>query len=308
MRLSGLLSRARPSGNGWFRMNCPFCPDRAGKEDTKASLGIRIDSGWFQCFRCAAHGRLNDSELALLPDEDVAAAAPAERLEPPDGYVPLAEEPWLSCPDFADARRYLATVRASPVSLELQRELGIGATLEGRYARRIVVPVRLPDGAWIGFVARDWTGRAVIPHLFPRGMAKGSVLFNHRALFVETERPLFAIEGVFDAMHLWPDGSGFLGKPSADQMEALSVARRPVAVCLDGDAHREGWAIAMALRLEGQRAGSIRLPPCVDPDQVPRPLLERAALAAIDAADGECVLEEFEGGWAHGAPAAASAP
>ena len=49
-----------------------------------------------------------------------------------------------------------------------------------------------------------------------------------------------------------------------------------------GDAWEEGWALAMRLRLHGMRAGSVRLPPRKDPDQVDPAWLRAAARASLD--------------------------
>jgi DNA primase len=88
---------------------------------------------------------------------------------------------------------------------------------------------------------------------------------------------------VFDAIALWPDGVAVLGKPSPMQREAMIQARRPVVVCLDGDAWREAYALATLLRVEGQRAGFVRLGPGVDPDEVPRAELDARAAACLEA-------------------------
>jgi DNA primase len=112
-------------------------------------------------------------------------------------------------------------------------------------------------------------------------MQRGEVLYNHTALHVETERPVMVVEGVFDALALWPHAVAVLGKPSHFQVDALASAKRPVAIVLDGDAWQEGYALAMRLRLAGQRAGSVTLPPKTDPDEVDRAWLEAAVAECI---------------------------
>ncbi len=61
-----------------------------------------------------------------------------------------------------------------------------------------------------------------------------------------------------------------LGKPTDAQLLALQLAPRPVAFMLDGDSWREAESLAMLLRFKGQHAGSVRLPPGLDPDEVDR--------------------------------------
>jgi DNA primase len=107
-------------------------------------------------------------------------------------------------------------------------------------------------------------------------MARGEIVYNVRAAWLG-EAPLFIVEGAFDALALWPDGLALLGKPSPPQIELLVECSRPVVVVLDGDAWEEGWALAQRIRFRGKRAGSIRLPPCTDPDEVPRQWLDEEA-------------------------------
>jgi len=49
-----------------FLMNCPFCLERTGREDTKHHLGFNTKSGKWNCFRCGAktstHGNLKKLE------------------------------------------------------------------------------------------------------------------------------------------------------------------------------------------------------------------------------------------------------
>jgi DNA primase len=89
------------------------------------------------------------------------------------------------------------------------------------------------------------------------------------------------VEGVFDALALWPDAVAVLGKPSDQQVDALINAKRPVVIVLDGDAWLEGKWLAARLCLRGKRAGHIRLPPGVDPDEVDRKELEQQAMEAL---------------------------
>jgi len=90
---------ARGGSNGWLRANCPFCPDRVGKVDTKYCLSIREDSGVYRCWRCGVKGRV--AELATRLSGDGAETWP-ERvrrggdvflwLGPPEGFCSLGRE------------------------------------------------------------------------------------------------------------------------------------------------------------------------------------------------------------------------
>jgi DNA primase len=272
------MDDARPSGAGWVRCYCPICPLRLGKVDRKRSLGIKPESNCYHCFRCSAHGWLGDVPEGIrrmAPQVDPAKQAEARR--PPEGFAELSRN--ADAVSLAPARAYL---RGRGIREELWAEAGIGACATGRMAGRVVVPIRGLDGDWVGWVSRTWTKKAPRPYLYPEGMPRGVVLYNHDALLVETDEPVLVVEGVFDVLALWPSAVALLGKASAWQVQALAACPRPVAVVMDGDAHDEGFALAARLRLEGQRAGSVTLPPRADPDEVPLPRLRELARRSLD--------------------------
>lgn len=179
------------------------------------------------------------------------------------------------------ARRYAAS---RGLSQALAEELGAGAAVGSRYAGRLIVPIRDAVGRWLGWVGRDFTGTAKQPYLYPPGMSRGEVFFNEAALGLCTDAPVAVVEGVFDAVHLWPDAVAVLGKPSGSQVQKLVNAPRPIAVVLDGDAWIEGEALAWQLRLQEQRAGSVRLPAKIDPDEIMPAVLRTAMVKCIGAA------------------------
>lgn len=251
----------RPTSGGWRRGPCPFC-ELSGHRDRKASFGVS-PTGIYSCFRCGTKGRLPgfDDELAVRRPESPVST----EMQPPDGYEPLApDDAWYSeC--YAPAVAYLGR---RGLSRERIGEAQIGGVLSGRYHSRVIVPVLDADGGWLGWVGRVWQKKAQLPYVYPSGEWRGVSLYNHGALQVETDEPIMVVEGVFDALALWPDAVAVLGKPSSWQIEALAAAARPVCMVLDGDAWREGWALGNLLRLRGARAGSIELPPEVDPDEL----------------------------------------
>lgn len=271
-----LFARARRSGNGWWRATCPFCPIRVGKDDKRQSLGIFAGSAVYHCFRCGTKGKLDRDQVpsAILDDAPPEDVGPVNHA-PPEGYVPLWEEPGLSALSLEEARAYL---HGRGVHEDVWRAARIGACTKGRHFGRVVLPIIAPStGEWLGYVARAWAPSS-LPYLNTPGMRR--VLYNHEALHVETDAPAIIVEGIFDAISVWPDGVAVLGKPSHEQIDAFRTARRPIAIVLDGDAWEEGWALAQLLRFDGVRAGSVRLPPKLDPDEIPSAELRAMAAAA----------------------------
>lgn len=268
------LQYARRSGTGWWRVNCPECLVRTGKADHKQAMSVNVRSGVFWCWKCQLSGKLKQQAQYLVDEPD--DAAPPE-MEMPDGFVAFASEDGRNSISLEPARRYAAK-RCPPA---LWRETGIGASTSGKYAGRVIVPVLADDGeTWLGWVGRTWynSDRA---YTYPKGMARGSVFYNGKALVEPVDDPVLVVEGVFDAIHLWPRAVALLGKASEEQMDALAITRRPVVVVLDGDAWLEAYAMAARLRLHGQRAGYVRLPPKADPDEVPGAWLDEEIERAL---------------------------
>lgn len=250
-----------PNPQGWVRACCPFCVLVVGKEDRKYSLGYNTTTKGWHCFRCGEKGRLPGGESHVPPPTN--EARKVETIEPPPGFIALGADPGRSAFVTKPFRDYLAS-RA--VSETVQQEAEIGACVGGRFANRVVIPVRTPDGRWLGFVARHIDRRHPIRYLNSSGAIPG--LFNEAALYVETRTPVMVVEGCFDALPYWPNAVALMGKPSALQLTMLGQACRPVVVVLDGDAWREGEALAWSLGVEGIDARSVHLPPTMDPGEV----------------------------------------
>ncbi len=266
-------AKACQGGTGTFRRGiCLACDLRTGKPDRRGSFSFNTSNGFYQCFKCGLVGRVDGYD-----EDDFEADEEAERpvMKPPEGFYELCRGDGRTAMALDPAREYLRSRGLTDEAL--WKEAHLGACIEGWFRSRVVVPVLSPDDVWLGFVARAWTKKAEIPYLYPKGMARRDILYNHKALLAgdaahrlgaDEQSPVFVVEGVMDALALWPDAVAVLGKPTDPQIFALAESPRPIAVCLDGDAWREGEALALRLRLEGQRAGSIRLPPTKDPDEM----------------------------------------
>ena len=287
MVMEALGDAALGRGGEWFRANCPFCLMATARADKRYSLGVKV-TGTYHCSRCGTSGRLREvpeSFVGLSKKHAKAEAAGPTEVPLPTNAVPLWRGPGLDASTLHYARRYLRKRgfgRAAWTAAELHAvHRGEHQPPEGpaqQVRSRIVAPVIASDGRTLfGWVGRDWTGLSVRKYLYPVGMMRGSILYNHCLLHEQTDEPVLIVEGVFDTLPYPHRAVACLGKPSKWQQEALKVTRRPVAVCLDGDAWEEGYALAMSLRLEGVRTGFVRLPPKQDPADVdPQWLMEEA--------------------------------
>jgi hypothetical protein len=247
-----------------------------GKVDRKQCLELNINGGWWKCYRCESSGRVGDMPFDLAtaqPTRPLGDEKPPVNL--PDGFVPLWKAEGKAAITTEPARRYLDRRRVPPDIVEAAR---IGACVRGPFAGRIVIPI-YKAGKLAGYVGRIWRKKGDRTYMYNAGFERATTLYNEEALYVTTDEPVLVVEGVFDTFPFWPDAVAVLGKPSEPQVEMLLKARRPIAVVLDGDAHREGTALAMGLRLRGKNAVALRLAPGVDPDEVPGNVRARARAA-----------------------------
>jgi len=259
------------------RGDCPFCI-RSGHMTKKKNLVLDRVTGRWYCWRCSKGGVLP----GFKPDEDAANFAKHDpeirAFDPPPGWQEI------STGNDAEARKALAYalkrgIKALPIA-EAHLGVSLDAPVEkdGQdFRRRLIIPLRDSEGTWVGYVGRDYTGRSTLPYMYVKGMQRKLILYNRQALDVETERPVFVVEGTLDALAVWPDAVAVLGTWSAEHADYLLESKRPVVALLDGDAWRKGEALAMVLELHGVRAGFIRLPPKLDPDEVPRDWIDEEA-------------------------------
>lgn len=257
-------------GRDWVRLNCPVCVARRGSSDRRMSLSVRGDTGYYQCWRCGVKGFIpggsgsggdfNRRKVARQTNEQVGNQVPVlpqnfEILWPTGGGRPAL------C--LENYRRYLLD---RGLSQRTATEANIGAVPgSNRWDHRVLVPIYDVNGDLSGWSARSIIHGVIPKYLYPRGMSRG-IMYNEVALTRPSKSPVFVVEGVFDALALWPNAVALLGKPSGEQAERIAtLAERPVVVALDGDAWEAGWSFAHQLKLYGVFAASLRLPPGEDP-------------------------------------------
>lgn len=283
--VASAVQGGRKTSSGYVRVNCPVCVYRTGKADRKACLGYNPNNRWWSCWRCNAKGRLSGDDLDMLPwqpepEEETPKPPP---LTLPEEHCLLSEEPARSSFAFTRARSYiekrLGKYTSNPNALCAL--LRVGACVSGRFTGRVILPVY--EGTTLRwFVGRTWSASSELPYLYPRGAREG-VIFNRAALDVETDVPVLVTEGWFDAAAHYPNAVAVLGKTTEAHLKMLAQAKRPVVLCPDGDAFDEGLVQSQGLRFRGVKAGCIRLPPRVDPDEVDAVELMAAAHAAVHA-------------------------
>lgn len=285
------LAGARPSSNGWLRANCPMCPTRAGKRDTKASFAYHTGSGGFYCLRCGWRGRSAGaavfigqdlrSRLAVVADQD------SEVGKPPGGFVLLDQEPARSSIFCEPARSFLDRRGVGPAQRHRAR-IGICLDRSHRVYGRIIIPI-LEGGRWLGWIARSSLKHHPVPYLYSRGMNRAEILYNAPAVQRQTSEPLLVVEGAFDQIWLGDDAVAVLGKPSYQQLQMFLAAPRPVCFFLDGDAWREAFMFVERLRVASGQFGKfalVRAAGGLDPDEYPPEAVRAAAHQVLNEQSG----------------------
>lgn len=278
MTRDDLLSAAAiaiPTGTGFLRGYCPYCEEEAGGvTPSKRNLSINVVTGRFNCWRCEEYGYIRGLDEVIFIEHEDYDDAPDED-EPEDVEFQLPREfVSLSSRDSRDsismraAYRFLKSRNVPRKAIPGAR---LGATTHGFYQYSVVVPI-YDHGRCRGYVARRVLEKT---YLYPKGMKRGEVMFNMDALSVRTDEPCIIVEGCFDALPHWPHAVAVLGKPSRIHEEMLRAAKRPLAICLDADAQRQGWALATSLSMHGVRAEYLQLRPGTDPGDTPREWMMR---------------------------------
>lgn len=277
-----LVKRALQSASGYgavVRAKCPFCVIK-GHSTNKKNLSFDKRNGKWFCYRCHSSGAIHGYQPAV---EYAQRDNSINVYEPPLGWTSVMSHH----PQAAKAREYAVKKRKLDLVSIAAAELGT-VTLRERlptqdqdWRNRLIVPIKSLTGEWLGYVGRDFSGRSELPYMYVRGMARGSFLYNQSALYTPSTSPVFVVEGTLDAVYLWPDAVALLGMWTDQQIEILCTTERPIVVLLDGDAWKKGEALADILRMYGKQAGSVRLGPKLDPDDMSRSWLRSEGMKCL---------------------------
>jgi hypothetical protein len=183
---------------------------------------------------------------------------------------------------MAPAVVYLKKRHASEAAVSA----GAGYCYAGKYAGRVVLPVWPEDVGprglktlWLG-TPRNWAGftaRTIFPdveprYLYPPGMNRRATLWNMDTALQSRAAVIWLVEGVFDALALYPNAIATFGKAVTETqidwlVEEFSAVpwHTKLVVCLDGDAWEDGQVLACRLGLRGLAVDWCRLPPGTDP-------------------------------------------
>lgn len=266
-----------PGTTGNYTTCCPFCAVITGRPDVKFKLSFHPGKGVYHCYRCETAGRASFDWLGGVAKEGPSTEyRPTPSISKPDGFVRITDSGVM-------VRPYRAYLEGRGM-LGAAQNVGAGACLSGRYAGRVVIPMLDDQGDWIGFTARAVFPGMTPKYLMPPGMDRKHLLWGKAHLRPNDTEPVVLVEGVFDALPLYPVGVASFGKAVTDeQIDVLLSLNRPIVICLDGDAWEESRALAARFWLRGREDTRwCKLPPGEDPGTLGHRVWEFIQPALID--------------------------
>lgn len=273
-----------------FRVNCPFCLAKTGKEDVKQHMyvnpfitGNHGEMGAFNCFRCGSKGWGIDKNLSVTVEEHFLPIKSSSLFddsvdEDPTNIfseivhnkiktngkksivqapvtVELPKEFSTSFSDNLIGVSALSYLRKRGLSDAVISSANIGYCNSGKYRACVVLPV-YENKNLVYFVARS-----IYTKVYKNpAVSKKSIVYNIDK--IKTNRYSVVCEGIFDALAFGSYGVALLGKSMTDAQLLKITANRPktIFICLDSDAVNNAATIAYRLRTFIDDVRLVKLP------------------------------------------------
>ena len=236
---------------GQISFDCPVCAEEKGLEtgDGKGNLEINYSRHVYKCWACSetngTHGPLGKLfdkygtkkqkkvyEL-IKPEELKKEEVWRPKLRLPEGFTKFSD----SNPIFIPHREAMNYLTSRGITNEIIERFGIGYTVKGDFAFRIVVPSYNKEGELNYFVARAWANKKM-KYKNP-AVPKDEIIFNES--LINWEKDVYLVEGAFDSFFL-ENSIVMLGKVMSKLLfETLyNNVKGNIIIVLDGDAWDNG--------------------------------------------------------------------
>ena len=236
---------------GQISFDCPVCAEEKGLEtgDGKGNLEINYSRHVYKCWACSetngTHGPLGKLfdkygtkkqkkvyEL-IKPEELKKEEVWRPKLRLPEGFTKFSD----SNPIFIPHREAMNYLTSRGITNEIIERFGIGYTVKGDFAFRIVVPSYNKEGELNYFIARAWANKKM-KYKNP-AVPKDEIIFNES--LINWEKDVYLVEGAFDSFFL-ENSIVMLGKVMSKLLfETLyNNAKGNIIICTDGDAWQNG--------------------------------------------------------------------
>jgi len=308
---------ARVVSNGSeLLLACPLCADH------KSRMFINRRTYLWTCHNCGEYGNLYRLLEVVLELDPIDVYRVAKNLDDRYSLVKVAEKSEITevelpptvplrNPSSIIERPFWDYLLGPTRKLSIQDVLhyDIQACLTGRYAMRVIIPVR-QAGRLVSFVARsiydscsvcvalaesyyavpDQCTHRFIKVLYPLGTERSRILFNIDN--VVGREDVVLVEGAFDAIRLRDRAVASLGSSLSPEQRALlrSYGIKKVHLLYDTDeaGRKATRKVARELIASGLDVTIIRLPAGVDPASATRSELDNAFREQVEVEDLSC--------------------
>lgn len=264
--------------------NCPWC-------SKSGHFYVDSESGHYICFACEEKGKglvgllahvegITESEARKFMLRNAVQSRRKhtpkslrfkietmvqDSYDPPDVDYPLPDE-FISV--WKNGKwRFPKYLKNRKIRGETAKKWGLGCAMGGRYAGRVIIPVRCPNGH--SFTARDVTGKQEPRYLNPAGADHSRLLLGWE--FCKYGADLVLVEGPFDAIKMWQHGfstMALMGKVlHSEQLSMLLNMPSDITinVMLDPEEIEAPYKVAEQLLCRFKNVYIAKLPLGIDP-------------------------------------------
>jgi len=243
--LETVLGRSKKTSGNNVSFKCPLC------NHYKHKLEIDLSTQYWHCWVCNAKGR----KLYTLFNKVGASATQINDLSKECGtYIPVTKDidvhvslpPEFKLilngnknnPEFRNALMYLKNRGITKQDIV---RYGIGYCETGSYANMIIIPSYDKEGKLNFFTGRSYYKDSTFKHKNPKA-SKDIIGFE---LFVNWNKPITIVEGVFDAIAVKRNAIPLFGKIILDNLKKQIVEKQVkyIYIALDTDARSKALDI-----------------------------------------------------------------
>lgn len=263
--LEGIIGRGSKRARDNYAFFCPFCNHKKPKLEIRLTTDSNGNNPW-ECWVCGTKGRTVKSLLYQLkvPKEQALDVLKfihkgSTSYNISDNTVKLPEE-FRSLFDLSKTsvlgtklRKYLS--KRGVTELDIIR-YNIGFCDKGEYAGRIIIPSYDENSNLNFFVGRTYED-SWMKYKNP-STSKDIIPFES---FINWNKPIVLVEGVFDAIAVRRNAIPILGKnlPSALLKKILSNKVEDIYIALDGDAKKQALSHSLKLLDMGKNVYLVEL-------------------------------------------------
>ena len=238
---------------------CPFCNHH------KQKLQVNTETQKWHCWNCNSGGKKLSSLLwkldvdqqtikmikSIYGDTDYNPKTSYNDakvfIHLPKEFISLAEQPKGNFnPEYNQAISYL---KKRGIGLKEIIKYNIGYCIEGKYARRLILPSYSEDGSLNYFISRAYYDNNPIKYQNP-SISKNIVCLDSH---INWNEDIILCEGIFDAVAIRRNAIPLLGKfPSRSLVEKIFLkGAKNITIALDNDAKSDALKIADYFRKQG---------------------------------------------------------